>query len=460
MRTYVRAARRHHPARRSRLVLRVGRAARRSRAARQAGDRRRRRGARSELRSEGLRRAHRDGRGPGPSAVPARARRARHACRPIPRPATPYSRCSTTPRRSSNRCRSTRPSSTCPGCAGCRAPRSKSRQGCGLRSATASGCRSPSASPAPSSSPRWPARRPSPTDCCWCHPTASWTFLHPLPVRRLWGVGAKTAEKLHAHGIETVADVAELSETTLAAMVGGAMGRQLFALSRNIDRRRVVTGVRRRSVGAQRALGRRGNTMAAAEIDAVVINLVDRITRRMRTAGRTGRTVVLRLRFDDFSRATRSHTMARATASTDVILDAARELVMAAAPLIAERGLTLVGFSVSQHRPRGCPAVGVAVRPNTPTPWHSTTPSTRCASATVTRRSPAACWSAAIQAWRCRTCRIKPVVRQRIRRAGRRTRRSRPQSAQACPRAARRWVARTGWWCHALRRARCTSRSR
>jgi DNA polymerase-4 len=178
-------------------------------------------------------------------------------------------------------------------------------------------------------------------------PDRELAFLHPLPVRRLWGVGAKTAEKLHAHGIETVADVAELSESTLASLVGGAMGYRLYALSRNIDRRRVVTGVRRRSVGAQRALGRRGNTMSTAEIDAVVVNLVDRITRRMRKAGRTGRTVVLRLRFDDFARATRSHTMPRATASTDKILDAARSLVAAAAPLIAERGLTLVGFAVS-----------------------------------------------------------------------------------------------------------------
>jgi DNA polymerase-4 len=178
-------------------------------------------------------------------------------------------------------------------------------------------------------------------------PDRELAFLHPLPVRRLWGVGVKTAEKLHAHGIETVSDVAELSESTLGSLVGGAMGRQLFALSRNIDRRRVVTGVRRRSVGAQRALGRAGNTMSAAEIDAVVVNLVDRITRRMRKACRTGRTVVLRLRFDDFSRATRSHTMPRATASTGAVLDTARDLVAAAAPLIAERGLTLVGFAVS-----------------------------------------------------------------------------------------------------------------
>ena len=172
-------------------------------------------------------------------------------------------------------------------------------------------------------------------------------FLHPLPVRRLWGVGAKTEEKLRAHGIGTVAQVAELNEATLRAMVGGAMGRQLFCLSRNIDRRRVVTGVRRRSVGAQRALGRAGNRMSAAEVDAVVVNLVDRITRRMRAAGRTGRTVTLRLRFDDFGRATRSHTMPHATASTEAVLAAARELVAAAAPLIAERGLSLVGFAVS-----------------------------------------------------------------------------------------------------------------
>ena len=178
-------------------------------------------------------------------------------------------------------------------------------------------------------------------------PDRELAFLHPLPVRRLWGVGAKTADKLHAHGIRTVADVAELSESMLGSIVGGGMGHQLFALSHNIDRRRVVTGVRRRSVGAQRALGRAGNTMSETEIDAVVVNLVDRITRRMRASDRTGRTVVLRLRFDDFSRVTRSHTLPRATASSDAILSAARILVATAAPLIAERGLTLVGFAVS-----------------------------------------------------------------------------------------------------------------
>jgi len=172
-------------------------------------------------------------------------------------------------------------------------------------------------------------------------------FLHPLPVRRLWGVGAKTADKLNAHGIKTVADVAELSESTLGSLVGAAMGRQLFALSHNIDRRRVKTGMQRRSVGAQRALGRAGNRMSPKEIDAVVVNLIDRITARMRAAGRNGRTVLLRLRFDDFSRATRSRTLPWATSSTQPILAAARLLIASAAPVMAQRGLTLVGFAVS-----------------------------------------------------------------------------------------------------------------
>jgi len=167
-------------------------------------------------------------------------------------------------------------------------------------------------------------------------------FLWPLPVRRLWGIGAVTADKLRTHGIETVADVAELGEPMLASLVGGAMGHRLYALSHNRDSRRVQARGRR-SVGAQRALGR----ARQADIDATIITLVDRITRRMRTAGRTGRTVVLRMRFDDFGRATRSHTLPSATSSTEPILAAARGLVSAAGPLIAQRGLTMIGFSVA-----------------------------------------------------------------------------------------------------------------
>ena len=176
-------------------------------------------------------------------------------------------------------------------------------------------------------------------------PASELAFLHVLPVQRLWGVGPKTADKLKTHGIETVAQVAELTQSMLGSMVGPAMGRQLYCLSRNIDRRRVSTAHRRHTVGAQRALGRQRRT--PAELDAMVIALIDRITRRMRAAQRTGRTVVLRMRLADFTRLSRSHTMARPTAATEPILAAARGLVAAAEPLIAERGITLIGFAVS-----------------------------------------------------------------------------------------------------------------
>ena len=169
-------------------------------------------------------------------------------------------------------------------------------------------------------------------------------FLHPLPVERLWGVGRVTAEKLHAHGIRSVGEVALLSEQTMVSILGRALGRQLHALSHNRDARRVRPGRRRGSIGSQRALGRRRRT--PEEIDAIVVGLVERICRRMRAAGRIGRTVVLRLRFDDFSRATRSHTLPQATAHTDTVLATVRWLLDLATPVVERRGLTLVGIAV------------------------------------------------------------------------------------------------------------------
>jgi len=170
-------------------------------------------------------------------------------------------------------------------------------------------------------------------------------FLHPLPVERLWGVGKVTAAKLRAHGLTSVGEVARLGEETLVAMLGRASGRQLYALSHNRDPRRVTRRARRRSIGAQRALGRRRRS--AAELDAALMTLVDRVARRMRTAGRACRTVVLRLRFDDFSRATRSHTMAEATTRTSTLLRIARGLLAASGAVIAQRGLTLIGIALT-----------------------------------------------------------------------------------------------------------------
>ncbi|MFE3542714.1 DNA polymerase IV [Nocardia sp. NPDC059177] len=170
-------------------------------------------------------------------------------------------------------------------------------------------------------------------------------FLHPLPVERLWGVGTVTAATLRAHGITRVGQLAETGEAHLRVILGPAAARHLFALSWARDPRRVETGKRRRSIGAQRALGRRRRE--PAEIAAYLDGLTDRLGRRLRAADRVCRTVVLRLRFDDFSRATRSHTLLEATDSSAGIRQAARLLLEAAQPLIAERGITLIGLSLT-----------------------------------------------------------------------------------------------------------------
>ncbi|MFC8179558.1 DNA polymerase IV [Rhodococcus sp. 14-2470-1b] len=170
-------------------------------------------------------------------------------------------------------------------------------------------------------------------------------FLHPLKIERLWGVGKVTAEKLHAFDIVTVGDIAAQSEASIVSILGKGAGHHLYSLANNRDPRRVQTYRGRSSIGAQHALGR-GPT-SPKDVEASLIALVDRVTQRMRAAERTGRTVVLRLRFADFTKITRSHTLNRATADTRDILDAALALLRDAAPLIADQGITLVGVTVA-----------------------------------------------------------------------------------------------------------------
>jgi DNA polymerase-4 len=175
-------------------------------------------------------------------------------------------------------------------------------------------------------------------------PAGELAFLHLLPVERLWGVGPVTARRLHERGIATVGQVAGLAEAALVAMVGQAAGRQLHALARNRDPRPVRARRRRRSIGSQRALGRRRRS--PRELDAVLVGIVDRLGRRLRNARRACRTVMLRMRFDDFSRATRSYTLVQATTETDTILATARGLLAGAMPMIERQGLTLIGLSL------------------------------------------------------------------------------------------------------------------
>jgi len=171
-------------------------------------------------------------------------------------------------------------------------------------------------------------------------------FLHPLPIERLWGVGPVTSAALRSRGITTVGEVAALDEAALVAILGVASGRHVHALAWARDPRHVQVGRRRRSIGSQSALGRARTDRD--DIDARLVGIVDRVTRRMRGAGRAGRTVVLRLRFADFTRATRSHTLPWATAHTETILGAARSSLDHVWPEIEARdGLTLIGLSIA-----------------------------------------------------------------------------------------------------------------
>ncbi len=186
-------------------------------------------------------------------------------------------------------------------------------------------------------------------------PDGELEFLHPLDVRRLWGVGPVTADKLRAKGLHTVGQVAAVPESALVSMLGPGAGHHLHALAHNHDPRPVVTGKRRSSIGAQRALGRstsgRGRSRSRAELDEILLALVERVTERLRAGHRVGRTSTLRFRDDAFTRQTRSRTLAQATDRTDLFLAAGRDLMAAHWPHLDSAGCTLLGVTVADLSP-------------------------------------------------------------------------------------------------------------
>jgi DNA polymerase-4 len=228
-------------------------------------------------------------------------------------------------------------------------------------------------------------------------PERELAFLHPLEVERLWGVGPVTSRRLHDLGIATVGQVAELGEDVLVRLLGRAAGRQLYALARNHDPRTVRPRRRRGSIGAQRALGRAPTSLE--EVDASLAGLVDRVARRMRVAGRTGRTVVLRLRFGDFTRATRSHAPYRAARGRS---STPRGPAPRAPPppLITRRG-SRSSASRSGTSARGARSSRCCRSSRTRTRW--TRPSTKCGCASARRRSRGRSCSA-VTGQRCRSC--------------------------------------------------------
>lgn len=171
-------------------------------------------------------------------------------------------------------------------------------------------------------------------------------FLHPLPIERLWGVGAVTAHKLHSNGVYTIGQLAELEAATAEGWLGKAAGARLHALARLQDPRPVETTKRHESIGSQRALV--DGSYTGDELGLILTQIIDGLAKRLRHRGSSCATVVLRLRYGDFTRATRSRTLAAPTDRTDVLLGAAQRLLTAAAPDISRRGITLIGVSLAR----------------------------------------------------------------------------------------------------------------
>jgi DNA polymerase-4 len=178
------------------------------------------------------------------------------------------------------------------------------------------------------------SRRAKPDGVVVVPPSAVTSFLHPLDVGELWGVGEKTQGMLHRLGLITVGDVAHTPLQTLQRAVGFALGRQLHELAWGTDRRVITarsTGVfgtgdsdPDKSMGAQETFGR--DTDDREVILREVLRLSAKVAGRMRVAGVAGRTVTLTVRFADFTTITRSRTMAEATDVTQEIYRTATSL--------------------------------------------------------------------------------------------------------------------------------------
>lgn len=157
-------------------------------------------------------------------------------------------------------------------------------------------------------------------------PGTELAFLHPLPIEVLWGVGRITATKLHAHGIETVGDLASAGREELKSYLGDHTSGHLLALANNHDPRPIDTNRRDRSVGAQRALGQK--VRDREEIRREMLAVAEKVAARLRKAQRVARTVTVRYRTSEMRHETRSRTLAEATQQTDVLTAVADELLL------------------------------------------------------------------------------------------------------------------------------------
>lgn len=167
-------------------------------------------------------------------------------------------------------------------------------------------------------------------------------FLHPLPVRALWGVGPATATRLERLAIRTIGDLAAVSEAALVAALGDAHGRHLHALAWARDSRPVVAETTPKSIGHEETFATDLHSLETLGVE--LVRLADAVAARLRRAGLAGRTVQLKVRFHDFRTITRALTVTTPVDEGTQIVTAGRQLLAEVDP---SPGVRLLGISVS-----------------------------------------------------------------------------------------------------------------
>lgn len=179
-------------------------------------------------------------------------------------------------------------------------------------------------------------------------------FLHPLPVGALWGVGAVTENSLLGRGLHTIGDIAESPVDVLRRIVGDAAGRKLHALANGIDPRPVTRDIAEKSVGHEVTF--EVDIADATVLRRELLRQATQVGSRLRASGVKGRTVVLKLRYADFTTITRSRTLAEATDVGRRIADEVRELYDA---IGAHPPVRLIGVRMEQLAETGTGAAGL-----------------------------------------------------------------------------------------------------
>jgi DNA polymerase-4 len=178
------------------------------------------------------------------------------------------------------------------------------------------------------------------------------TFLHPMPIDSLWGVGPATAGRLRRLGVTTIGELAAVPLEVLEATVGGAHGRHLAQLARGIDERAVEPDREVKSVSHEETYP--VDLFERDDLDREIVRMADAVAGRMRRAGLSGRTVGLKVRYGDFVTLTRSRTVAAGLAEGPVIAAIAGALL---GSVDISPGIRLLGVGVSNLSPaRGAAA--------------------------------------------------------------------------------------------------------